>query len=139
LKKTSSGDSSRNGNFDSIDISLPANKCGLVIGKGGETIKRLSEQYGVKMVVVQQTSAVTGTDKPLRISGDPEKVAKAKEAVMQLINSQSKSAGGGHHHSTNEYGSKQHSGVNEVLIKIPGDKAGIVIGKGKALICKNNE
>ncbi len=119
------GSFSRN-NIEIIEIKVPGNKCGLVIGKGGETIKGLGEKYGVKLVVVQETSAATSGDKPLRITGDPEKVAKAKEAVMALINPQSQNRYG-----TNEYGSKNtSSGNNEAYIKVPGDKAGIVIGKG---------
>jgi len=40
-------------NIEVLEILVHANKCGLVIGKGGETIKRLSEQDGVKLVVIQ--------------------------------------------------------------------------------------
>jgi far upstream element-binding protein len=109
-----------------LEILVPANKCGLVIGKGGETIKRLSEQYGVKLVVIQDASTTSGTDKPLRITGDPEKVARAKEAVLALINPQVHKGP-----STNEYGSKNIlPGQTEVYIKVPSEKAGIVIGKG---------
>lgn len=116
-------------NCEIVEIKIPGNKCGLVIGKGGETIKRLSEQYGVKLVVVQDTSSATAGDKPLRITGEPEKVAKAKEAVMEMLNPSS----GPGRYQTNDYGSKSQyggSGSNEVFIKVPGDKAGIVIGKG---------
>lgn len=126
-------------NCEIIEIKIPGNKCGLVIGKGGETIKRLSEQYGVKLVVVQETSAAVSGDKPLRITGEPEKVAKAKEAVLEMLNPNNGPGGGGRY-QTNEYGSKpNHYGGggdrgagsgNEVFIKVPGDKAGIVIGKG---------
>ncbi len=114
-------------NIEVLEILVPANKCGLVIGKGGETIKRLSEQYGVKLVVIQDAVSTSGTDKPLRITGDPEKVSRAKEAVLGLINPQSHKGP-----STNEYGSKNLlPGQNEVYIKVPSEKAGIVIGKGK--------
>jgi far upstream element-binding protein len=47
------------GNIEIVEIKVPGNKCGLVIGKGGETIKGLGEKYGVKLVVVQETSATT--------------------------------------------------------------------------------
>ncbi|KAJ6657678.1 hypothetical protein lerEdw1_002179 [Lerista edwardsae] len=45
------------------EIMIPAGKAGLVIGKGGETIKQL-----------QDGSQNTNVDKPLRIIGDPYKV-----------------------------------------------------------------
>ena len=138
-------------NIEIFEMKVAGNKCGLIIGKGGETIKSLSEQYGVKLVVVQETSAPSSGDKPLRITGEPAKVAKAKEAVMALLNPQDGYKGGGGRddrngggrggggYGTNDYGSKsgdrrrddRNGGNTEVFIKVPGDKAGIVIGKGK--------
>lgn len=125
------------GNIEVFEMRLPGNKCGLVIGRGGETIKKLSEQYGVKLVVIQDTSTPITGDKPLRITGEPEKVARAKEAVMELIAPKEMHSGRPQSHggySTNEYGSKpdhgRSGGGNEVYIKVPGDKAGVVIGKG---------
>uniref|UniRef100_A0A672HR37 K Homology domain-containing protein n=1 Tax=Salarias fasciatus TaxID=181472 RepID=A0A672HR37_SALFA len=70
------------------EIMVPATKAGLVIGKGGETIKSLQERAGVKMVMIQDGPQNTGADKPLRISGEPFKVQQAKEMVMELIREQ---------------------------------------------------
>lgn len=123
-------------NMEVFEMKIAGNKCGLVIGKGGETIKRLSEQYGVKLVVIQETSVAVSGEKPLRITGEPDKVAKAKEAVMALINPENK-GGPQNRYGTNDYGSKtggQYGSSNEVFIKVPGDKAGIVIGKGNYLL-----
>ncbi|EMP29649.1 Far upstream element-binding protein 2 [Chelonia mydas] len=58
------------------EIMIPAGKAGLVIGKGGETIKQLQERAGVKMILIQDGSQNTNVDKPLRIIGDPYKVQK---------------------------------------------------------------
>lgn len=41
------------GGRNSIEIMLPGPKVGLIIGKGGETIKQLQEKSGAKMVVIQ--------------------------------------------------------------------------------------
>lgn len=118
------------GNFEVYEMKVPGNKCGLVIGKGGETIKRLSEQFNVKLVVVQETNVPPGSDKPLRITGDPDSVIQAKEAILALIAPRERgeygSGGGGG--GGGRYGDRY--GGSEVLIKVPGDKAGIVIGKG---------
>ncbi|KAM9083913.1 far upstream element-binding protein 3 isoform 4-T4 [Megaptera novaeangliae] len=62
------------GNSTIQEILIPASKVGLVIGKGGETIKQLQERTGVKMVMIQDGPLPTGADKPLRITGDPFKV-----------------------------------------------------------------
>lgn len=36
------------------EIMVPGSKVGLVIGKGGETIKTLQEKTGAKMVIIQE-------------------------------------------------------------------------------------
>uniref|UniRef100_A0A4W3IWE4 Far upstream element (FUSE) binding protein 3 n=1 Tax=Callorhinchus milii TaxID=7868 RepID=A0A4W3IWE4_CALMI len=56
------------------EIQIPASKVGLVIGKGGETIKQLQERNGVKMIMIQDGPLPTGADKPLRITGESYKV-----------------------------------------------------------------
>lgn len=66
------------------EIMIPGSKVGLVIGKGGETIKQLQERTGAKMVVVQDGPGQE-MEKPLRISGDPQKVEHAKQLVYELI------------------------------------------------------
>ena len=116
-------------NIEIVEVKVPGDKCGLVIGKGGETIKRLSEQYGVKLVVVQETSTASSGDKPLRITGEPDKVAAAKEAILNMLNPKN-----GGYQQRNDYGGRQYGqGGTEAYIKVPGDKAGIVIGKGHLL------
>uniref|UniRef100_A0A8C2KL65 Far upstream element (FUSE) binding protein 3 n=1 Tax=Cyprinus carpio TaxID=7962 RepID=A0A8C2KL65_CYPCA len=62
------------GNSAVQEILIPASKVGLVIGKGGDTIKQLQERTGVKMIMIQDDPMPTGSDKPLRITGDPYKV-----------------------------------------------------------------
>lgn len=118
------------GNVEVYEMRLPGNKCGLIIGKGGETIKKLSEQYGVKLVVIQEQNTPLTAEKPLRITGEPEKVAKAKEAVLALVYPEKYAKP----LSTNEYGTKSNPPVpgapGEVIIKVSYDKAGVVIGKG---------
>ena len=62
-------------NSRNIEVMLPSAKCGLVIGKGGENIRRVSEEFGIKMYVGQETSMIDGIEhKPLKIMGDPDKV-----------------------------------------------------------------
>ncbi|XP_077680979.1 far upstream element-binding protein 1 isoform X2 [Eretmochelys imbricata] len=112
------------------EIMIPASKAGLVIGKGGETIKQLQERAGVKMVMIQDGPQNTGADKPLRITGDPYKVQQAKEMVLELIRDQ-----GGFREARNEYGSR--IGGNEGIdVPIPRFAVGIVIGRNGEMIKK---
>uniref|UniRef100_A0A671NBG2 Far upstream element-binding protein 1-like n=1 Tax=Sinocyclocheilus anshuiensis TaxID=1608454 RepID=A0A671NBG2_9TELE len=105
------------------EILVPASKAGLVIGKGGETIKQLQERAGVKMVMIQDGPQNTGADKPLRISGDPFKVQQAKDMVMDLIRDQ------GFREQRGEYGSRVGGGDSL-------DVMGIVIGRSGEMIKK---
>uniref|UniRef100_A0A671VEN8 Far upstream element (FUSE) binding protein 1 n=1 Tax=Sparus aurata TaxID=8175 RepID=A0A671VEN8_SPAAU len=109
------------------EIMVPASKAGLVIGKGGETIKSLQERAGVKMVMIQDGPQNTGADKPLRISGEPFKVQQAKEMVMELIRDQ------GFREQRGEYGSRVGGGGGggDSL-----DVIGIVIGRNGEMIKK---
>lgn len=48
-----------------VEIMIPGPKVGLIIGKGGETIKQLQEKSGAKMVVIQDGPGQE-SEKPLR-------------------------------------------------------------------------
>uniref|UniRef100_A0A672L079 Far upstream element-binding protein 1 n=2 Tax=Sinocyclocheilus grahami TaxID=75366 RepID=A0A672L079_SINGR len=111
------------------EIMVPASKAGLVIGKGGETIKQLQERAGVKMVMIQDGPQNTGADKPLRISGDPFKVQQAKDMVMDLIRDQ------GFREQRGEYGSRVGGG-DSLDVPVPRFAVGIVIGRSGEMIKK---
>lgn len=52
-------------------MMVPGPKVGLIIGKGGETIKQLQERSGAKLVVIQE-GPESESEKALRITGDPQ-------------------------------------------------------------------
>ncbi|CAF0912667.1 unnamed protein product [Rotaria sp. Silwood1] len=131
-------------NTKTIDVMLPSAKCGLVIGKGGENIKRVSEEFGVKMYVVQDSADVDGIEhKPLRIIGESDRVERAKQYVLDSL-----SKSGGLPNPANRLNTNQNSTTslndansrmgntpmtgpcNEAIYHVPYDKAGLIIGKG---------
>merc|ERR1719433_600659 len=67
-----------------FEMSVPGHKVGLIIGKGGETIKQLQERSGAKIIIVQD-SPEAAHEKPLRITGDPNAVETAKELVSEIL------------------------------------------------------
>lgn len=134
------------------EIMVPGSKVGLIIGKGGETIKQLQERTGAKMVVVQEGPGQE-MEKPLRISGDPQKVEHAKQLVFELIqdkgDGQSNNRGGGggggfnNRHQDRDHGSHGGSGYggppqggDSMEIFVPKLAVGVVIGKGGDMIKK---
>ncbi|CAJ0933821.1 unnamed protein product, partial [Mesorhabditis belari] len=106
-----------------VELLIPANKCGLVIGKQGDTIRQLQEQSGAKMMMIQDTQEVTGTAKPLRIVGEPDKVENAKRLIENII------AGGPEGMASSRlYGQQEASARGEVVV--PRASVGMIIGKG---------
>ncbi|XP_043914081.1 far upstream element-binding protein 3 [Protopterus annectens] len=112
------------------EIRIPATKVGLVIGKGGETIKQLQERTGVKMVMIQDGPLPTGSDKPLRISGDPFKVQQAREMVAEIIREKEQID---FRSGRNDFGRVAGSSIE---VSVPRFAVGIIIGKNGEMIKK---
>ncbi|XP_015433455.1 PREDICTED: far upstream element-binding protein 1 isoform X1 [Dufourea novaeangliae] len=126
-----------------VEIMIPGPKVGLIIGKGGETIKQLQEKSGAKMVVIQEGPSQE-QEKPLRITGDPQKVDYAKQLVYELIaekeiqmfhrGSRSSERSGNY---SNENSFNHGSGTTDgVEVLVPRAAVGVVIGKGGDMIKK---
>lgn len=102
------------------EILIPGPKCGLIIGKSGETIKAIQEQAGVKMLLIQDNNETTGAPKPLRISGHHMKVDAARRMVEEILSSREE--------ATSKYSPYQPRSVGEVIV--PRASVGMIIGKG---------
>lgn len=118
-----------------VEMMVPGNKVGLVIGKGGETIKQLQERAGVKMVMIQDSNIPSANEKPLRISGDPQKCQRAKEMVLDLLAEKEME---NMNKGFNDYGSYGGGGGGgpPMEIPVPRTAVGIVIGKNGDMIKK---
>ncbi|XP_005992192.1 far upstream element-binding protein 3 isoform X8 [Latimeria chalumnae] len=113
------------------EVLIPATKVGLVIGKGGETIKQLQERTGVKMIMIQDGPMPTGADKPLRITGDPFKVQQAREMVLEIIREKDQSD---FRSGRVEFSSRV--GGSSIEVAVPRFAVGIVIGRNGEMIKK---
>ncbi|XP_026177137.1 far upstream element-binding protein 3-like isoform X4 [Mastacembelus armatus] len=112
------------------EMLIPASKVGLVIGRGGDTIKQLQERAGVKMMMIQDGPMPTGADKPLRISGDPYKVQAARELVLEVIREKD----GDFRSGRNDFSARL--GGTSVDVQVPRFAVGIVIGRNGEMIKK---
>ncbi|XP_017839375.1 far upstream element-binding protein 2 isoform X2 [Drosophila busckii] len=133
------------------EIMIPGAKVGLVIGKGGDTIKQLQEKTGARMIIIQD-GPNQELIKPLRISGVPQKVEHAKQMVLDLIAQkdamtlqQAQGAGGGRSGGAGGGGGGNDQGFNNfnngnggesVEVFVPKIAVGVVIGKGGDMIRK---
>lgn len=129
------------------EIMIPGAKVGLVIGKGGDTIKQLQEKTGARMIIIQD-GPNQEVIKPLRISGVPQKVEHAKQMVLDLIAQKDAlamqqqggrgggggSGGGGSEQGFNNF--NNGNGGESVEVFVPKIAVGVVIGKGGDMIRK---
>ncbi|KAJ6223338.1 hypothetical protein RDWZM_001883 [Blomia tropicalis] len=127
-----------------LDFMIPGNKVGFVIGKGGEMIRTLQDKAGVRMVFNQDSNEPTAHEKPLRISGPPDKVDYAKQLVVDLLTEKDMEASNRQRNNNsgarmptnnlNEYGSS--SRITFFEYPVSPTMIGLVIGKGGETIRK---
>ncbi len=75
-------------------VPVPSNKCGLIIGKGGETIKHINQTTGAHCEV-DKNAPPDARDKNFVIRGSPDAVARAKEMILDKLGMGSGGYGGG--------------------------------------------
>ncbi|CAJ1973523.1 unnamed protein product [Sphenostylis stenocarpa] len=72
---------------DEFVMKIPNNKVGLIIGKGGETIKNMQASTGARIQVIplHLPPGDTSTERTLKIDGTSEQIESAKQLVNQVI------------------------------------------------------
>ncbi|CAO3662103.1 unnamed protein product [Umbelopsis ramanniana] len=108
------------------EFGVPNNVVGLVIGKGGENLKRIEAASGAR---IQFGPDEGESERRCNISGEDDQIQVARDMVMQVVSDASatdsrRGGGGGGPHAA--YG----AGGNTVTVTIPGNKVGLVIGSG---------
>lgn len=104
---------------------IDAHRVGLIIGKGGEMIKSLSERSGCKLQMIQDGEYLTAPQKPLKIIGERDACQRAKQMVAELITARESGSGPPRFGAPSE--------TNDVFV-CEADKCGVLIGKGGATI-----
>lgn len=65
-------------------VSIPAGKCGVIIGKGGETIRSINQQTGAHCEIDRRVPQ-NGIEKTFIIRGTPEQVEAAKQSMSEKL------------------------------------------------------
>jgi len=110
-------------NLKVVEMKIAKGNIGLVIGKGGETIRDLKDRSGA-FIQIDDSANPSDQFGTLQIRGRQECVEKAEQLIQKLISDmdeQHKARGGG--------------GIRQVLdietdIAVDNDRVGLVIGKG---------
>ncbi|XP_004501474.1 uncharacterized protein [Cicer arietinum] len=77
---------------DEFVMQIPNNKVGLIIGKGGETIKSMQASSGARIQVIplHLPPGDTSTERTLKIDGTPEQIESAKQLVNQIVSGENR-------------------------------------------------
>ncbi|ATY61664.1 far upstream element-binding 2 [Cordyceps militaris] len=137
---------------DHMQIMVPDRTVGLIIGRGGETIRDLQERSGCHINIVHESKSVNGL-RPVNLIGTPVATARAKDFILEIVDSDSRAdaqggppggpkpppmprgggggGGGGQSRDHNQH-SNPYDGPGKVTdaIYVPSDAVGMIIGKG---------
>ncbi|XP_065849012.1 uncharacterized protein [Euphorbia lathyris] len=107
-------------------IEIPNGRVGVIIGKGGETIKYLQIQSGAKIQVTRDMDAdPNSVTRIVELMGSPEQISKAEQLINEVLSEAD--AGGSGTVSRRFTG---QGGSDTFVMKIANNKVGLVIGKG---------
>ncbi|KND92456.1 Far upstream element-binding protein 3 [Tolypocladium ophioglossoides CBS 100239] len=123
---------------DHMQIMVPDRTVGLIIGRGGETIRDLQERSGCHINIVGESKSVNGL-RPVNLIGTAEASARAKDFIMKIVDSDTRGDGpapkkpppmGGRNDAPpRDIGGSGPDKMNDAVY-VPSDAVGMIIGKG---------
>lgn len=122
---------------ETIEVAVPNQAVGLVIGRGGSTIKSIQDRTGANIQVPKGPDADDMSRRTLTVSGPSRQVVEdAKREILAIAaqDAGNRSGGGGGGFSGGGGGYQAPAPSGGVTIVIPNDRAGLIIGKGGATI-----
>lgn len=93
---------------DRIFITVPSSAVGLIIGRGGETVRSMQDQSGAR-VKIEPANDHNTEERTVNISGDPQCVAIAKQLVEDKVAEATRGSGGRYDRYNNRGGYKSHN------------------------------
>lgn len=127
---------------DATQIMVPNRTVGLIIGRGGETIRDLQERSQCHVNIVGEEKSINGL-RPVNLIGTPQAADKAKALIMEIVESDTKnlasqggSGGPREQGRTPSFGGGFGGGDGDKIndeIMVPSDAVGMIIGKGLCL------
>ncbi|GAB4839528.1 hypothetical protein Ancab_029054 [Ancistrocladus abbreviatus] len=89
------------GAAEQIQIQVPNEKVGLIIGKGGETIKGLQTRSGARIQLIPQhlPDGDQSKERTVRVSGDQKQIEMARELIKEVMNQNVRSSSNYHQQS----------------------------------------
>lgn len=118
---------------DTMQIMVPDRTVGLIIGRGGETIRDLQERSGCHVNIVGEQKSVNGL-RPVNLIGSREAAAHAKDLIMEIVESDSKGIPikdrlPPQREPARDAGYGGSDKINDTIM-VPSEAVGMIIGKG---------
>ncbi|KAI0595806.1 hypothetical protein F4775DRAFT_343450 [Biscogniauxia sp. FL1348] len=123
---------------DCMQIMVPDRTVGLIIGRGGETIRDLQERSGCHINIVGESKSVNGL-RPVNLIGPQSAAAQAKELILEIVDSDSRNVNNNsndgnknrpqksdHNRDNAQPGGEK---INDAIY-VPSEAVGMIIGKG---------
>lgn len=105
-------------------IMVPQNVVGIIIGRGGETIKRLQQQTEAGIQVQPEHLTQPGAnERKVNLSGTDEQIAAAKREISSLVDK----------HRDSPY-IHENVGHQSETVAVPVNCIGLIIGKGGDMV-----
>ncbi|MCL7039262.1 hypothetical protein MKW94_030931 [Papaver nudicaule] len=110
-------------------IEIPNGRVGVIIGKGGETIKYLQLQSGAKIQVTRDMDSDPHSQTRLvELMGSSEQISKAEQLITDVLSEQAEAGGSGL--VSRRFNGPAGAGAGQFQMQVPSNKVGLVIGKG---------
>ncbi|OAG40842.1 hypothetical protein AYO21_04919 [Fonsecaea monophora] len=110
---------------DSLQMMVPDRTVGLIIGRGGETIRDLQDRSGCHVNIVGENKSVNGM-RPVNLIGSASAQQYARDLILEIVESDQKGISIKDLHRERE---DSHGKINDSIV-VPGEAVGMIIGKG---------
>lgn len=115
---------------DCLQIMVPDRTVGLIIGRGGETIRDLQERSGCHVNIVGESKSVNGL-RPVNLIGPYAAAAQAKDLIMEIVDSDSRNGNGNNGPPQGRHNPRDNAQDKvQDAIYVPNEAVGMIIGKG---------
>lgn len=109
---------------ESMELHIPNERVGLIIGRGGATIKTIQQRTGASVTIPQTPDPNNPSMRLITIRGTMDAKEAAKQEIMLILNDDHGGRGGG-----GGGGGGGGQGGSVIYMQVPNDRVGVVIGK----------